>query len=253
MHNYCLGSILHGQTAQGEPAINENGDTMAVNLKTTRGLSAHGVKMLVYGEAGAGKTTLIKTLPAPVILSAEGGLLSIADQDIPFIEVSDMASLHEAYEWLSNSDEAKAFQSVALDSISEIAEVCLNAEKKATKDPRAAYGNMQEQMADIIRAFRDLPNRHVYFSAKLEKAQDEMGRILYAPGMPGNKTGQALPYFFDEVLALRKEKDADGNTVRALMCDGDGLWTAKDRSNRLAAWEAPDLGEIIRKIGGAAE
>ena len=37
----------------------------------------------------------------------------------------------------------------------------LNAEKKATKDPRQAYGAMQEQMADIIRAFRDLPGRHV--------------------------------------------------------------------------------------------
>ena len=48
-------------------------------------------------------------------------------------------------------------------------------------------------------------------SAKLEKSQDEMGRVFYAPSMPGNKTGQQLPYFFDEVLALRVEKDADGN------------------------------------------
>jgi hypothetical protein len=126
----------------------------------------------------------------------------------------------------------------------------LNAEKKATKDPRQAYGAMQEQMADIIRAFRDLPNRHVYMSAKLEKSQDEMGRILYAPSMPGNKTGQSLPYYFDEVLALRIERDSDGGTQRALMCDGDGLWLAKDRSGKLAPWEAPDLGAIIAKIGG---
>ena len=62
--------------------------------------------------------------------------------------------------------------------------------------------------------------------------------------------GQSLPYYFDEVLALRVEKDADGNTQRALMCDSDGLWTAKDRSGRLDAWEAPDLGAIIAKIGG---
>jgi hypothetical protein len=141
---------------------------------------------------------------------------------------------------------------VALDSISEIAEVVLNAEKKATKDPRQAYGAMQEQMADLIRSFRDLPGKNVYMSAKLEKSQDEMGRMLYAPSMPGNKTGQQLPYFFDEVLALRVEKDADGNSQRALMCDSDGLWTAKDRSGKLGQWEAPDLGAIIRKIGGAA-
>jgi len=223
---------------------------MAISVKRTGGLSASGVKVLVYGQAGAGKTSLIKTLPSPIVLSAEGGLLSVQDSDLPYIEVDGMETLKEAWLWLTESNEAKAYKSVALDSISEIAEVVLNTEKKATKDPRQAYGAMQEQMADIIRAFRDLPGRHVYMSAKLEKTQDEMGRILYAPSMPGNKTGQSLPYFFDEVLALRIERDGEGNTQRALMCDGDGLWLAKDRSGKLAGWEAPDLGEIIAKIGG---
>lgn len=223
---------------------------MAINVKTTGSLSANGVKVLCYGAAGAGKTSLIKTLPNPIVLSAEGGLLSIQDADLPYIEITDMATLQEAYKWLTESADAKGFQSVALDSISEIAEVVLNAEKKATKDPRQAYGAMQEQMAEIIRAFRDIGGKNVYMSAKLEKTQDEQGRILYGPSMPGNKTGQALPYFFDEVLALRVEKDAEGNTQRALMCDSDGLWLAKDRSGKLAAWEAPDLGAIIAKIGG---
>ena len=223
---------------------------MAIQVKSTGNLYLSGVKLLVYGQSGAGKTSLIKTLPKPIVLSAEGGLLSIQDADLPYIEISSMEVLREAYQWLTSSDEATLYQSVALDSISEIAEVVLNAEKKATKDPRAAYGAMQEQMADIIRAFRDLPGRHVYMSAKLEKTQDEMGRVLYSPSMPGNKTGQSLPYFFDEVLALRVEKDSDGNTQRALMCDSDGLWLAKDRSGKLSAWEAPDLGAVISKIGG---
>jgi len=225
---------------------------MAISLKRTKEATAQAVKLLVYGQAGAGKTSLIPTLPKPVILSAEGGLLSIADTNLPFIEITSMQELKEAYQWLTGSAEAAEFQSVALDSISEIAEVVLNQEKKINKDPRAAYGAMQEQMADIIRGFRDLPGKHVYMSAKLEKTQDEMGRVLYAPSMPGNKTGQSLPYFFDEVLALRVEKDSEGNTRRALMTDGDGLWLAKDRSGKLEVWEDADLGEIIKKIGGAA-
>ena len=222
---------------------------MAINLKSTGNLAGNGVKLLVYGQAGAGKTSLTPTLPNPIVLSAEGGLLSIQDAELPYIEITTMAELQEAYKWLAESAEAGQFESVAIDSISEIAEVCLNYEKKVNKDPRAAYGAMQEQMADIIRAFRDLPAKHVYMSAKLEKTQDEMGRILYAPSMPGNKTGQSLPYFFDEVLALRVEKDAEGATQRALMCDSDGLWLAKDRSGKLDAWEAPDLTVIINKIG----
>jgi phage nucleotide-binding protein len=222
---------------------------MAISVKRTRELTKSGVKLLVYGAAGAGKTSLITTLPKPIVLSAEAGLLSIQDADLPFIEINTIDDLRQAYVYII-SEAGAEYESVALDSISEIAEVVLNAEKKIAKDPRQAYGAMQEQVSDLIRAFRDLPGKHVYMSAKLEKSQDEMGRMLYAPSMPGNKVGQSLPYFFDEVLALRVEKDADGNTQRALMCDTDGLWAAKDRSGKLAPWEAPDLGAIIEKIGG---
>lgn len=223
---------------------------MAIQLNTTKGLSQSGVKMLVYGQAGAGKTSLIPTLPNPVVLSAEGGLLSIADSDTPFIEVCDMSTLCEAYQWLTESEEAKQFQSVALDSISEIAEVVLSAEKKKSKDPRQAYGALQDIMGDLIRAFRDIPKLHVYMSAKLEKAQDEQGRLLYSPSMPGAKLSQQIGYFFDEVFALRVEKGEDGKNIRMLQCDTDGIWTAKDRSGKLDAWEEPDLGAIINKIGG---
>ena len=190
---------------------------------------------------------MIRTLPNPLVLSAEAGLLSIQDADLAYIEIKTIDDLREAYSYIM-SEEGAGFESIALDSISEIAEVILNAEKKVAKDPRQAYGAMQEQVSDLIRAFRDIPGKHVYMSAKLEKSTDEMGRILYAPSMPGNKTGQQLPYFFDEVLALRVERDAEGNVQRALMCDGDGLWQAKDRSGKLAAWEAPDLGAIVEKI-----
>ena len=224
---------------------------MAINLKRTGTLGADGVKLLVYGHAGAGKTSLIKTLPAPIVLSAEGGLLSIQDANLPYIEIGTMESLREAYAWLRDSAEAREFKSVALDSISEVAEVVLSAEKKNSKDPRQAYGEMNTVMADLIRAFRDLPGKHVYMSAKCEKAQDETGKMLYSPSMPGKSLAQGLPYFFDEVLALRVEKDSEGNPQRALLCDGDGAWLAKDRSGKLAMWEAPDLGAIINKIGGA--
>ena len=222
---------------------------MAISIKRSGDIASNGVKVLVYGQAGAGKTTLAATLPEPIVLSSEGGLLSLREANISYIEIDSMQTLRDVYEWLIKSDEAKQFQSVALDSISEIAEVLLSEEKKIAKDPRQAYGAMQEQISEIIRAFRDVQGMNVYMSAKLEKTQDEMGRILYAPSMPGNKTGQSLPYFFDEVLALRVEKDAEGVTQRALMCDSDGLWLAKDRSGKLESWESPDLSEIIKKIG----
>ena len=223
---------------------------MAVNLRNTNTVAINGLKVLVYGEAGAGKTTLIKTLPKPLILSAEGGLLSLRKENLPFIEIHTVEELRDAAKWLETSAEAKQFESVALDSISEIAEVVLANEKALNKDGRAAYGNMNDIMAKVIRSFRDLPNRHVYFSAKMEKAQDETGAMLFAPSMPGKTLAQGIPFFFDEVFALRVSRSEKGETKRMLMCRPDGMWTAKDRAGVLKMWEEPDLGAIIAKIGG---
>jgi phage nucleotide-binding protein len=224
---------------------------MAIQLKNTADVSANGMKVLVYGHAGAGKTTLAATMPRPIIISAEGGLLSIKDAGLDYIEVNSMDSLKEAFEYVSGEHGAD-YESVVLDSISEIGEVVLIHEKAVNKDGRAAYGEMAAQMTSIIRAFRDLSGKHVLMTAKVEKAQDETGRILYTPSMPGSKVGQQLPYFFDEVLALRVEKDAEGVSQRALMCDSDGIWLAKDRSGKLDAWEAPEMSAIIAKMGGVA-
>ena len=221
---------------------------MAISLKRT-GASNQWVNILVHGQSGSGKTTLSRTLENVVILSAEGGLLSVADEQIPYIEISTYAELMEAYQWASESDEAKQFDCVALDSISEMAEVILATEKSKAKDPRQAYGALQDSMSGLIRAFRDLP-KHVYMTCKTEKIQDESGRLLWSPSMPGAKLGQQLPYFFDEVFALRVEKDEDGKALRMLQTESDGIWTAKDRSGKLEPWCEPDLGKIISAIGG---
>jgi len=222
---------------------------MAIQLKSTQDTHRNGLKIVVFGASGSGKTTLIKTLPNPVILSAEAGLLSINDAQIPYIEIRNVEDLMEAYKWASSSAEASQFESIALDSISEVGEVVLANEKRKNKDGRAAYGEMQTVMMDVLRAFRNLSGKHVYMSAKMEKAQDENGRVMYSPGMPGAKLAQQIPYIVDECYALRNEKDADGIIQRALMTESDGLWAVKSRG-KVEPWEAPDLGAIIRKIGG---
>lgn len=222
---------------------------MAINLRSTSKTASDGVKILVYGGPGYGKTTLIGSLPSPIIISAEAGLLSLADLDIPYLEVTDMASLREAYTYVA-SQECAQFKSVAIDSISEIAEVVLSAEKKLNKDVRAAYGALQEQVTDLIRAFRDLSGKNVYMSAKMEKMQDETGRVLYGPSLPGTKLGQQIPYYFDEVFALRVEKDDEGKTVRMLQTEADPSYVAKDRSGKLGSYIEPDLSLVIQTIIG---
>lgn len=223
---------------------------MAIELRSTADYTANGVKILVYGESGAGKTTLCGTVDSPVIISAEGGLLALRGLVLPYIEIRSLGELDEAYRWAAESEEAAQFQTVCVDSISEIAEVCLKAQKAKSNDGRMAYGDMVTDMAERVRRFRDLPGRDVVVTAWVDRLADDLERIKFLPGAPGKTLGPMLPYLFDEVLALRVERDDKGVPFRTIQTQPDAAWTAKDRSGSLEPWEAPDLGAVIRKIRG---
>jgi hypothetical protein len=220
-----------------------------LKFSTTDQATIHGVKVLVYSESGIGKTVLCSTAPTPLILSAESGLLSLRRFKLPVIEIKTIQDLQEAHLFCANAKEAAGFETICLDSISEIAEVVLANAKPQVKDPRQAYGEMIEKMTMVIRAFRDLPGKNVYFSAKMEPMKDEMtGIIKYGPSMPGSKLGPQMPYFFDEVFRLAVGKGADGSLFRFLQTQPDLQYVAKDRSGSLAMYEQPDLTAVFRKI-----
>lgn len=225
---------------------------MAIQIKYTSEVSSDGIKVVVYGQAGCGKTTLCSTAPSPIIISAESGLLSIKKANLPYIEVNTYSELEEAYLWIISSEEAKKFDTICLDSLSEIGEVVLSNLKKLNRDPRKAYGEVQEQMLSLVRYFRDMKGKNVYFSCKEETIKDGItGAITYRPMMPGTKLPEQIPYFFDEVfqmIAYVDPSDKEGEPIRALRTSQDVGVVAKDRSGALDRWERPDLSSIFNKI-----
>lgn len=220
-----------------------------MKITNTKDYVSQGVKLLVYGQSGVGKTFLCSTAPSPIILSAESGLLSLVDFDIPVIEIMSLSALVDAYKWCATSDEAAAYQTICIDSLSDIAETVLSGHIKNTKDPRQAYGAMADDMAAAIRRFRDLKGRHVYFSAKIKRVtEDSTGISSFMPGVPGQMLLQNLPFFFDEVFVYQYKK-VGKTKQRWLQTDGDRQYVAKDRSGKLESMEKPDLTHIIDKIG----
>lgn len=218
---------------------------------TDRAAVLQGIKAMVYGPPGVGKTKLAATAPAPIMMSAEAGVLSLREFQIPMIHIRTVQDLTEAHQWAMNSHEARQFQTIYIDSISEIAEVVLANAKTLVKDPRQAYGELVEKMLMAVRAFRDLPGKNVVMVAKMEPVKDEMtGIIKYSPSMPGTKLGPQLPYLFDEVFRMGIGKTPQNVEYRFLQTQPDLQYDAKDRSGSLDAVEVPDLTRVFNKILG---
>jgi len=226
---------------------------MPVKIQSIKSAVAdNGLKLLIYGPAGAGKTVLSATAGmSTIILSAEAGLLSIRDAPsyVKTAQISTIEDLEDMYDYLLEKADDPDFHWVNLDSISEIAEVILDEEKLDTKDPRKAYGEMQTRMMRILRQFRDLPKYNVVMTCKQFRLIDEAtGKHIYYPMLPGKNLPQQIGYMFDEVFALRVENEKDGSIYRVLQTSRDSQFEAKDRSGMLDLFEPPNLRKIFEKI-----
>lgn len=216
-------------------------------ISTRQAANTFGLKILVHGPPGAGKTRLCATtgdLDRTLIISVEGGLLSVRDWDIDVVQVRTIDDVYEVFEYLRKGEHEYTW--VCLDSISEIAEIVLAGEKLRNRDARRAYGEMADTVFDLIRGFRNL-NCHVLMTAKQGREEVD-GRTLHTPLLPGRQLTLNVAYLFDEVFALRVETNSEGEIIRVLQTGRSRSYDAKDRSGSLNMFEDADLAAVASKI-----
>jgi AAA domain len=208
-------------------------------LRSTKERLDVGLKFIVYGRSGAGKTRLAATSPSALVLDCERGTSSLARPEIAPIARWEIrggfAGLAKPYHWLTQDPDAREnFKTVFLDSLSDLAEQefeILSNEGKTDsksqfKDPRAVYGEVARRAVSLLRYLRDLPFFNVVILAKQGEVQDEVNkRILYGIELPGRKLATQVPYLFDGVYRLW----VDANNRRWLQTGADIQYDAKDR------------------------
>lgn len=224
-------------------------------IKTTASIQQQAkINALIYGDSGVGKTRLALTCDRPLVISAEGGLLSLAGHDVPYIEVNDIKSAREAVGYAIKH--AGEYGTIIFDSLSEIAEIVLADALQKTPDPRKAYPEAEAAVTRLIRQLRDLPCSVIWIG-KSTVVQDDMGRRIHAPMVPGSKFQDKLPYLLDLVGRLVvdtvSKEDGTQQLRRTLRFVSDGSFTAKDRSGKLPELCPAHIGKIIERIGRPSE
>ena len=241
---------------------------MAIRFTTVdEAIERTGLKILVHGFAGSGKTILSATAnEKTVIINVEAGMLSLRkflrenphyNKKIKVASIDDIVDLENLRDQFKYSD-TKICEWICIDSASEIAERIIGEEKKSGIDGRGAYGNLADRMMDCFRDFRDLPGYNILFTCKQTiEMVDEKPR--YVPLFPGRQITTNVPYLFDEVFALRVEDDTDNlredgtpTQYRVLQTNRDVRYEAKDRSGELDMFEPPNLEHIKNKIEAAS-
>lgn len=203
-----------------------------------------GAKALVYGPPGRGKTPIGNTAPRPVMCAVEPGMLSMRASNIPTWGAFEPKRIDEFFEWLEKSNETKNFDTVIVDSLSQMAEIYLADELYKNKDPRKAYGELSRKMMKHMTLLYFLQNKHTYLICKQQKTDDNSVR----PFFPGQDLNVKIPHLYDVILHLDVHNIPGAGQHKAFRTAASFDAIARDRSGRLSEFEPCDLTALFNKV-----
>lgn len=245
-----------------------------------------GIKGVILGRSGIGKTSLLWTLETQKTLffDLEAGDLAVegwrGDSIRPrtWQECRDFAVFiggpnpalrdEQAYsqahydsviEKLSDPSSLDQYNTIFIDSITVAGRLCLQwckgqpesiSERTGKLDTRGAYGLHGQEMIAFLNHLQHTRNKNVWFVGILDERIDDFNRKVYVPQIDGSKTGLELPGIVDEVITLADIPSEDGQSYRAFITHtlNPYGYPAKDRSGRLDLIEEPHLGRLMEKI-----
>lgn len=219
-----------------------------------------GVKAILYGAPGSGKTPILNTAPRPVLLVTEPGMLSMRNSNIPCWEAFTLPLIEEFKKWFAGSREASNFDTLQIDSISQLAEIKLRDAQAKNSHGMKAYGVMADYVFDYCNELFYMPNKHIILVAK--QMQVENGKqtiiannqITYEPVLqkkpyfPGKDLNVRIPHMFDSVWHLGEAIISGyAKPQKAIRTIEIPEIFARDRSGNLSELEPPNLTDIFNK------
>lgn len=200
------------------------------NAKTT---------VAIFGPAGAGKTSLARTLPPAetVVIDLEAGMKSLqgwGGDSIPVRSFQDAADVACLVGGIDPAADSQGFFSAAhhqhviaeypdlarmvatkryvfVDSITDLTRQAMAwaktrpeafSDRTGKPDTRGAYGLLARETISLLKHLQHAPGRTVIFVGILERVVDEFGRETFQPQMEGGKVSRELPGIVDQVMTL---------------------------------------------------
>lgn len=197
-----------------------------MKIQTTKDILQNGFTCLVYGEAGVGKTFDIQKLPNPIVISTEGGLLSLQGLDIPFVEVNSWTEFLETLkEILTN--EAYKNNFICIDSLTVLSEYCYKHFLSINPDDsRGAYGKLGDSFVSLVEKLQKL-NRNIYLIAQVHRNED--AGVKSSPLFKGAYSVSRIPHILDFIFVKRLVMDNNQKLQRVIQVISNNQFEVKSR------------------------
>lgn len=202
----------------------------------------YGCKAIIFGAPGSAKTPLINTAPRPVMLACEPGMLSMRGSNVPTCQAFTPEAIDDFFKWFFTSAEVKNYDTLAIDSVSQLADIYLQAALKKLKHGLQAYGSMATSVMDHMRPLFFTPQKHTYLICK-----QSVGEGMARPMFPGNQLNVDIPHMYDFILHLGIKNVPGAGQVKAFQCNESFDFLCRNRTGNLNDFEEPHFGKLVTK------
>lgn len=268
-----------------EEEIDLSGLSFADDVVTAGDALVSWLKVLAYGASGGGKSSLMATMPDPllVLLTEKQGEMSIKRVNprakIVYIEDKIVCRCHQgnpkkcpdgakkgtekltAKEVLYGVIDELAtkkhpFVSVALDSLTDLQQILLKdmkGGKPGAKVSLPEWGSLIDETKHIVIKLRNL-NMHVGVICLSNEVQDNNQRLIQRPALAGKKLPGDVIQYFNLCCFQRKMRDqnATGHAIYESVFDaGDEYYTKTHPA--LAPIEPPLFRHWVDKVAKHAQ
>src|SRR5215471_10518323 len=195
-----------------------------------------GVKALIIGPSGVGKTTLLRTLESTTTLfvDIEAGDLAVQDVPVDTIRLDDWSAARDLacriggpnpsfpptvcysqahYQAVGGAlGNLDRYSTIFVDSITAVSRLSFRwaeqqpeafSERTGKKDTRGAYGLHAREMIAWLQHLQHARGKNVIFVGILERATDEFNVATWQLQMEGSRTGRDLPGIVDQIITMQ--------------------------------------------------